>query len=109
MFHLLLHFLVPLVVSVVSLRKRWLNAWLLMMATMAVDIDHLLATPIYDPGRCSIGFHPLHQWPWFLLYVALCCHSKTRWIGVGLVIHMVLDSIDCQWTNDIWYWGEAMW
>ena len=32
-----------------------------MIATMLVDIDHLLATPIYDPLRCSIGYHPLHQ------------------------------------------------
>ena len=34
-----------------------------MMATMLVDLDHLFADPIYDPDRCSIGFHPLHQYP----------------------------------------------
>ena len=29
-------------------------------ATMLVDLDHLLATPLYNPDRCSLGFHPLH-------------------------------------------------
>ncbi|MGH1373295.1 MAG: DUF6122 family protein [Cellvibrionaceae bacterium] len=104
MFHLLLHFAIPFLLSLAVAKKRWLTPWVLMMLTMAVDIDHLLADPIYDPERCSIGFHPLHQWPWFLLYAALCGHRKTRWIGVGLVIHMVLDSIDCQFTNGVWYW-----
>jgi hypothetical protein len=73
-----------------------------MMATMLVDLDHLLANPIYDATRCSIGFHPLHQ-PWFItLYAALCLFPKTRLIGLGLIIHMVLDSIDCQFTNGVW-------
>jgi len=62
---------------------------------MLVDFDHLLATPIYDPNRCSIGFHPLHQ-PWFIvLYAVLCFFKKARWVGVGLIIHMVLDALDC--------------
>jgi len=65
-------------------------------------LDHLLAIPIYDASRCSIGFHPLHQ-PWFIaLYITLCFLPKTRLVGVGLMIHMVLDSIDCQVTNAIW-------
>ena len=32
-----------------------------MLATMVVDLDHLLADPILDPQRCGIGFHPLHR------------------------------------------------
>ena len=75
-----------------------------MMATMLVDIDHLFATPIYDPGRCSIGFHPLHGIFPILIYGLLCFIPKTRLIGIGLVIHMALDSIDCQVTNGIWYY-----
>ena len=74
-----------------------------MMATMLVDIDHLLATPIYDPARCSIGFHPLHQFLPIGIYIALCFVPKLRLIGIGLVIHMALDSIDCFSTNGIWY------
>ena len=63
---------------------------------MLVDLDHLLATPICSPARCSIGFHPLHQ-PWLIaVYVALCFVPKTRLVGLGLSIHMALDAIDCQ-------------
>jgi len=73
-----------------------------MMATMLVDLDHLFANPIYDPDRCSIGFHPLHH-PWFVIvYLALCLIPKARLIGLGLVIHMCLDAIDCQVTNGVW-------
>ena len=102
MFHLFFHFAVPAAVVVLLYRHRWQSAYLLMMATMMVDLDHLLANPIYDASRCSIGFHPLHQ-PWFIsLYVILCFIPKTRIIGVGLIIHMILDSVDCQTTNGVW-------
>jgi len=60
MFHLFLHFAVPAAIVGLLYRHRWQSAYLLMMATMVVDLDHLLASPIYDASRCSIGFHPLH-------------------------------------------------
>ena len=66
-----------------------------MMATMAVDLDHLLAVPMYDPNRCSIGFHPLHSYYAIGVYVILLFFPKTRIVGIGLVIHMILDYIDC--------------
>jgi len=72
MFHIALHFLVPGIIAGVFLKKRWKQAWLIMMTTMLVDLDHLLANPIYDPNRCSIGFHPLHQPVLFVLYIGLC-------------------------------------
>lgn len=102
MLHLALHLLVPLAVALLAFRGRWKSAYAIFMATMLVDLDHLLATPIYDAGRCSIGFHPLHE-PWLIgLYVALCLVPKVRLVGIGLVIHMILDSIDCQVTNGVW-------
>lgn len=73
-----------------------------MIATMLVDIDHLLATPIYDPMRCSIGFHPLHQLPAIAVYLVMLGFEKTRLIGLGLVIHMLLDSLDCYNNLGIW-------
>jgi hypothetical protein len=95
MLHLLLHFLTPALVSGIFFRKRKYFSYLVMMATMLVDMDHLLATPIYDSARCSIGFHPLHQ-PWFIaIYIVLCFYPKSRLVGAGLVIHMVLDQMDC--------------
>jgi hypothetical protein len=79
---------------------------------MLVDIDHLLANPIYDPARCSLGFHPLHTTPAIVIYVLLFAiplvwlrkadsldlHPTARelhLIGLGLLIHMGLDGIDC--------------
>jgi len=95
MLHISLHLVVPLVVVGLFFMKDWKIAYFIMLSTMLVDLDHLLANPIYDPNRCSIGFHPLHQ-PWFIaFYFILSFYPKTRLIGVGLVIHMVLDAIDC--------------
>ena len=72
---------------------------------MLVDVDHLLADPIYDSNRCSIGFHPLHElWP-ILFYAALCFvpkMPKVRLIAIGLSVHMGLDAIDCQVTSGVW-------
>lgn len=105
MLHILLHFLAPALIVSAFFRSCWKEAYLLMIGTMAVDLDHLLANPIYDPGRCSIGFHPLHQPTFIALYLALCLFPKTRIIGIGLVLHMALDSIDCQLTNGLWIMG----
>lgn len=101
--HLVLHFLVPLIVALLFFRKQWYKAFLIMMAGMLIDLDHLLANPIYDPNRCSVGFHPLHTFIPIILYFAMCFFKKTRWLGLGLMIHIVLDSIDCQITNGIWF------
>jgi hypothetical protein len=97
--HLLLHFIVPLAIAFAFFRERWRRAALIMIATMIVDADHLLASPLYDPQRCSIGFHPLHTWPAVILYAALLLPARTRLIGIGLLVHMGLDGIDCVWMR----------
>lgn len=83
-----------------------------MAATMVVDADHLLATPIYDPERCSIGFHPLHSTVAIVLYALAFVAPLTipkhgvdpgihrrAWpvhvAGLGLLIHMALDWTEC--------------
>ena len=101
--HLSLHIAVPLFVALAVFGKAWPKPYLLMMAGMLIDIDHLLATPIYDAGRCSIGFHPLHQPLPILLYLSLLAFKKTRLVGVGLAIHILLDSLDCRMTNGVWW------
>ena len=95
--HLLLHFIVPGIVARFSFRDKWIRAWLIMALTIIVDLDHLLADPIYDPNRCSIGYHPLHTYPAILIYLVLTMIPKTRLVGLGLMIHMVLDGLDCIW------------
>ncbi len=102
MLHILLHGLVPLALSFGFYRQKWLLAFGLMMLGMLIDIDHLLAVPIYDPNRCSIGFHPLHEIFPIGVYIALFAHEKTRLLGLGLCIHIALDLIDCRVTNGIW-------
>lgn len=92
----------PLSVALLFYPKSWRRPFFILLATMVVDVDHLLANPIYDPGRCSIGFHPLHQLGFIAVYLLLSVFPKTRLVGVGLLIHMALDSIDCQWTNGVW-------
>jgi hypothetical protein len=93
--HLLLHLVVPGVVAWLFHRAQFRRAWFVLVATMLVDLDHLLANPLYDPNRCSIGTHPLHTTIPILLYVLLTVFPVTRLIGLGLVIHMALDTIDC--------------
>jgi len=95
MFHIILHFLVPAIVVFLFYREQMLKTWLILIATMVVDVDHLLAVPIYDPNRCSVGFHPLHSYYAIGIYVILLFFPKTRLVGLGLVIHMALDYIDC--------------
>ena len=53
----------------------------------------------YDPNRCSIGYHPLHSYLATAVYLGLSAIPKTRLVGLGLVIHMVLDWLDCLWMS----------
>jgi len=82
-----------------------MNAFLLMMLGMVIDLDHLLADPVYDAERCSIGFHPLHSMVPIGLYIALLAHEKTRLLGLGLCIHIALDALDCRLTSGVWING----
>ncbi len=95
--HLILHFLTPAAAARIGFPDRWKSAWLVMTGTMVIDLDHLLADPVFDPERCSLGFHPLHTWPAVALYALLAVGSRTRLVGLGLLIHMALDGMDCLW------------
>jgi hypothetical protein len=95
--HLALHILVPGIVAYLGFKKEWFRAWLIMCLTMLVDLDHLMAAPVYDPNRCGIGFHPLHSFPAIGAYLLILLVPKIRIIGIGLLLHMGLDYIDCIW------------
>ncbi|AMP97953.1 Membrane protein [Pedobacter cryoconitis] len=97
--HYSFHFLVPGAIAFLFFRAQWKRAWLIMICTMLVDADHLLATPIFDPGRCSIGYHPLHSYYAIACYFILLLFPKTRIIAVGLLFHMFTDWQDCHWAD----------
>jgi len=95
--HYSLHFLAPIGLGYIFFRKYWKQASLIMIATILVDLDHLLANPIFDPTRCSIGFHPLHSIPAIVFYGMLIFipNKYAKIIGLGLLLHMLTDYIDC--------------
>lgn len=95
--HYSFHFLVPLLLAYLFWGKHWKLAAFLMIATIAIDLDHLLATPIFDPNRCSIGFHPLHTlWAATIYGLLLFIPSwKIKAIAVGCLFHLLTDSLDC--------------
>lgn len=99
MVHYSLHFLFPGLIARTLFKGRWKSAWLIMVATMLVDLDHLLAQPIFDPERCSIGFHPLHSEIAIAGYFAMLLipNVYARIISVGLIFHMLTDWLDCLW------------
>ena len=96
------HFLAPFAIAWVLWRERWISAGLVMLAANLIDLDHLLATPIFDSQRCSVGFHLLHGWEAALIYAALLLVPRwwARAFGVGALWHLAADGIDC--TMQLW-------
>ena len=97
--HMILHFLVPFMVAKTVWKENWFSPFIIMALTIAVDFDHLLADPIFDPNRCGLGFHPLHSWPSIAVYLVAIFSSRLRIVALGLLIHMGLDGIDCLWIS----------
>ncbi len=94
--HYFLHFGFPFIVAFLFFRKDWRKAVLILLATMLVDLDHLLSYPIFQPNRCSFGFHLLHTYYAISIYVVLLFFKKPyNIIGLGLLLHMLTDLIDC--------------
>lgn len=93
--HYFLHLAAPAILTFFLFRKNWIRHYLIMLLTMLVDLDHLWATPIFEPCRCSINFHPLHSYSALIVYFVLAIIPKFRDIGMGLLLHMLADQIDC--------------
>ena len=98
--HYSLHFFLPLLIAFMFFRKDWKKVYLIMILTMIVDIDHLLADPIYQADRCSINFHPLHSYYAILVYLIMVFLQRPlNIIGIGLLLHMLTDFSDCLIRN----------
>jgi len=97
--HYSLHILAPAAIAIWCCGKDWLRVYAILLATMLVDLDHLFATPIFDPHRHSIGFHPLHTYAAISLYVIMLWFPRLRWIAIGLLFHMGTDTLDALWMG----------
>jgi hypothetical protein len=96
------HFLVIFFIARLYIPKHVWKSYLVLLATMLIDIDHLWATPIFDPSRCSIGFHTFHSEIAILVYVFTFIFIKNKWVRlicIGLIFHVITDAIDCIWSN----------
>lgn len=91
------HFLVPFAFGWLLWRENWQRAGLVILAANLIDLDHLLATPMFDPDRCSIGFHLLHGWEAAIVYVLMLGVPKwwLRALGLGALWHLLIDYGDC--------------
>jgi len=93
--HYSLHFIAPLAIAYFYNPIFWKKNYYILLATMLIDLDHLLASPIFDDNRCSINFHPLHSFPIIYLYFLLLVPKQTRLISIGIIFHLITDYIDC--------------
>ncbi|WP_412984360.1 DUF6122 family protein [Pontimicrobium sp. IMCC45349] len=93
--HYGIHFLVPLLIAVFFYKSKWKIVFIILISTMLIDLDHLLANPIFDPNRCSINFHPLHSYYAITAYIIMLIPKKTRILAIGLCIHIIADYTDC--------------
>ena len=89
------HFLLPIVISICFYKNKWKQVYLLFIGTMLIDLDHLLASPIFDANRCSINFHPLHSFYAIGVYIIMLIPNKIRVLGIALLLHMFTDYLDC--------------
>ena len=94
--HYSLHFAFPALIAFAFFRSDWVKVYLIFLATMLVDLDHFLVSPIFEASRCGFGFHLLHSYWAIAVYVLLLFFKRPfRIIGIGLLFHMGTDLIDC--------------
>jgi hypothetical protein len=93
--HYGMHFILPFVIAFFFYKKNFRNASIILLLTNLIDLDHLLANPVFDPNRCSIGFHPLHSYIAIGIYFILLFFPKSRILAIGLLIHILADFINC--------------
>ncbi|HMQ49489.1 MAG TPA: DUF6122 family protein [Saprospiraceae bacterium] len=94
--HYFLHLGFPFFIAYGLFSENWRKVYMILVGTMLVDLDHLVAHPIFQANRCSINFHPLHTYYAMIAYVMLLFFCRPfNLIGVGLLFHMLTDFIAC--------------
>ncbi|MEF2175361.1 MAG: DUF6122 family protein [Candidatus Absconditabacteria bacterium] len=95
--HYSLHFIFPFAIAYLLFRDNWVIAGIIMVSTIIIDIDHLLAKPVFEINRCSIGFHPFHTFWALIVYILMLFIPswEIRAIAVGCILHFATDALDC--------------
>jgi hypothetical protein len=93
--HIIASILLVFVINFFDKKTDIKKIFILVLTSNFIDLDHLLANPIYDPNRCSINFHPLHSWYMFPIYFFGSFLKNYRYFFFGIILHLVLDWIDC--------------
>ena len=95
--HYSFHFIFPLFFTKLFFNQVWKKAFIIMLLTMFIDLDHLLSSPIFDPNRCSVGYHPLHTVHAAIFYLLLLFTPfwQLRAASIGCLWHLSTDYIDC--------------
>ena len=93
--HYGLHFVFTAFIAYLFYKKEWKKVYFIFLLAMLIDLDHLLANPIFDANRCSINFHPLHTYYAIGIYIIGLFFKKTRIVALGLLLHIFADFVDC--------------
>lgn len=93
--HYGIHFVIPILIAFYFFKDNRIRVALILLAGIVIDLDHLWATPLFDPNRCSVGFHPLHSIWAILAYSLMPFFKPTRIVGLALIIHIIADIADC--------------
>ena len=96
--HYGMHFMAPGFIAYFFFKENWKKVYFVFILTMLVDLDHVVANPVFDANRCSIGYHPLHSYYAIIVYSILLIPNKTRIVAIGLLFHMLTDYLDCLWV-----------
>lgn len=95
--HYGMHYLLPFIIALVFFRNSFWKAGILILSANLIDLDHLMSSPVFDANRCSIGFHILHSYFAIIVYFVLLIPKTTRYVAIGLILHILTDYIDCLW------------
>ncbi|WP_353843262.1 DUF6122 family protein [Altererythrobacter sp.] len=91
------HWIAPFLFAALIWHDKWSIAGLVIASANLIDLDHLLADPIFDSNRCSIGFHLLHGWEAAIIYVLMLWVPRwwVRAFALGALWHLAVDYGDC--------------
>ncbi len=110
--HYGLHFGAPFLLALFFRQEHRHKTLCIMLCTMLVDADHLLATPVFSPDRMSIGFHPLHSYPAIAIYATVfaltfimpkCRIHLPRWLAPQQHTHTPKRLPPQQHTHQLWW------